>query len=230
MSTGVLMLTGSDTVADYQAALKSITYSFSTPNGDPTLGGAPPTRTIDRVVNDGALNSPTATSTLDVVHVAPVIAAGGTATFQGGGDPVTLDGSLAVTDVDSNGDLSSASVSISAGFTSGDTLSAITTNTGITASYDAMNGILSLTGMDTLANYQTVLDSVAYSFSPTNSDPTGGGGDTTRTIKWVANDSVLNSTEADSHIDVMHVAPTVTPSAQRRPSPAMAAQSRSTTH
>ncbi len=48
--------------------------------------------------------------------------AGGSATFTGGGPAVTLDGSLTISDPDSGGNLTGATVSIGAGFLSGDTL------------------------------------------------------------------------------------------------------------
>ena len=52
----------------------------------------------------------------------------------------------------------------------GDTLAATTTGTSITASYAASTGVLSLTGSDTLAHYQQVLDSVSYTTSSQKSD------------------------------------------------------------
>ena len=62
-STGTLTLSGIANVADYQAALQSVTYGFS---GDPTDGGSDTSRTIDWTVTDGVLNSAVATSTVDV--------------------------------------------------------------------------------------------------------------------------------------------------------------------
>ncbi len=53
-------------------------------------------------------------------------------------------------------------MSITSGFLTGDTLAATTTGTSITASYNASTGVLSLSGSDTLAHYQQVLDSVSY--------------------------------------------------------------------
>ena len=47
--TDTLTLTGPDTIADYQAVLKSVTFSSS---DDPTNGGADLTRTITWVVKD----------------------------------------------------------------------------------------------------------------------------------------------------------------------------------
>ena len=69
------------TLAQWQAALDSITYSFSPTNGDPTAGGADNGRTINWTVNDGILIG-TGSSTLNTVHVAPTVTAGGTVTFS----------------------------------------------------------------------------------------------------------------------------------------------------
>ncbi len=206
-----LTLSGTDTVADYQSTLGSVKYSFTPANGDPTGGAAnDTTRTISFVVNDGVASSTAATSTLDTVHVAPVVTPSGSiATFTGGGAAVPLDGALMVSDVDSNGNLAGATVSIGAGFLSGDTLS-FTNQNGITGSYDAVHGVLTLSGTTTLANYQGALDSISFSFTAASLDPTAGGGDTTRSISWSVNDGVLNSAAATSTLDAVHVAPTVT--------------------
>jgi hypothetical protein len=209
---GILTLTGTASVADYQTALDSIAYSFSPSNGDPTGGGGDTSRTISWAANDGVANSVAVTSTLDTVHVAPTVTAGGTATFDGGGSAVTLDGTVSVSDVDSAGNLTGATVSISANFLSGDVLN-FTNQNGITGSYDAVHGILTLTGAASVADYQTALDTITYSFSPSNGDPTGGGGDTARTISWTVTDgSTSNGTSntATSTLDTVHVAPTVT--------------------
>jgi len=216
---GVLTLTGSASLATYQTALDSITYSVSPTDGDPTGGGSHTTRTIDWVVNDGTLSSTTVTSTLDTVHVAPTVTFGGTATFDGGGSAVVLDAGITVSDVDSGGTLASATVSIGSGYLTGDTLN-FTNNSpaiegDISVSSDA-GGQLVLTSIGdtaTVAQWQTALESVTYSFSPSNGDPTGGGSDTTRTIDVVVNDgSTSNGTSATATgtVDTVHVAPSVT--------------------
>src|SRR6266851_3981042 len=207
-ASGVLTLSGTASVASYQAALDSVTYSFSPGNGDPTGGGGNTSRTISWVANDGVANSSPATSTLDTVHVAPSVVPDANATFIGGGPAVTLDGALTVGDVDSNGNLAGATVSISGGFIAGDTLN-FGNQSGITGSYNAATGVLTLTGTASLANYQAALDSITYKFSPANGDPTGGGGNTSRTISWVANDGVANSNTATSTLDTVHVGPSV---------------------
>src|SRR5207342_948860 len=87
--------------------------------------------------------------------------------------------------------LQSATVSISSWLLTGDVLAATTAGTSITASYNAASGVLTLTGNDTLAHYQQVLDSVAY--SSTSDNPTNFGTDTSRAISWVINDGTLNN-------------------------------------
>ena len=67
-STGVLTLTGSDTLANYKAALESVTYNNTSDNPNTT------NRSISWVVNDGDTDSSAVTSTITVAAVndAPV--------------------------------------------------------------------------------------------------------------------------------------------------------------
>ncbi|PHM10790.1 cadherin-like domain-containing protein, partial [Nostoc sp. 'Peltigera malacea cyanobiont' DB3992] len=67
-TTGVLTLTGSSTVANYQTALRSITYTNNSDN--PSLTP----RTISFIVNDGAANSTAITRDINITAVndAPV--------------------------------------------------------------------------------------------------------------------------------------------------------------
>jgi hypothetical protein len=62
-ATGVLTLTGAATVAQYQDALRTLTYDNGSANPDVT------NRAIHIVVNDGALDSPTAVSTVSITSV-----------------------------------------------------------------------------------------------------------------------------------------------------------------
>ena len=198
-SSGMLTLTGVASAANYQAALDSVTFSTTT-----STSATP--RTIDWTVSDGVVTSPTTTSTVDV-QVPPVVTAGGTVTFDGGGSPVVLDSGLVVTDASSS-NLVGASVTIVSA-TSTDRLNFSNQN-GITGSYNTSNGVLTLTGATSVGNYQAALESITYSVSPTDSDPTNGGGDTGRTIDWTVNDGTLSSSVVTSTVDEVHVAPTVT--------------------
>src|SRR5262249_58571999 len=111
--------------------------------------------------------------------------------------PVTLLSAATVSDVD-NLTLASAKVSITSGFLTGDVLAftntSSTTYGNITASYDATQGVLTLTSAGataTLAQWQAAVDAVQY--SSTSNDPTNFGNDPSRTISWVVNDGTLPS-------------------------------------
>lgn len=75
-----------------------------------------------------------------------------------------------------------------------ETLSAITTGTNITATYDA--GVLSLTGYDTLAHYAHVVESIMY--NNTDQDPANGA----RLIHFVADDGAFLSNVAITELEV----------------------------
>src|SRR5262249_36580119 len=80
-----------------------------------------------------------------------------------------------------------ATVTVTGGFTSdGDVLGFSTAGTSITANYDTTNEVLTLTGTDTLAHYQQVLDSVTFASA---ADPTNSGANPTRTVTWVVDGS-----------------------------------------
>ena len=215
-STGTLTLSGTSSIANYASALDSVAYSVSPSDGDPTGGGSDTTRVIDWSVTDGSTSngvSNIGSSTLDTVHVPPTIAAGATATFDGGGSAVVLDSAIAVTDPDSGGNLVGATIWINNGSIAGDVLNYTSlTGLGITGSYDAGTGTLALSGTSSIANYESALDSVAYSFSPADGDPTGGGGDVSRSISWSVNDGAATSNVDSSTLDVVHIAPSVTAS------------------
>jgi hypothetical protein len=151
-SGGVLTLTGSATVAQYQAALASVTFDNQT-NDNPTNGLASLNRTVTWQVNDGgAANnvSNTGTSTITVTPVNDAPTALATAGFNAT-EQVTLDlknGGLSVSDVDGAGGSETATLSVLEGTltvtagTSGATVSGSGTPTvtinGTTAQINAL--------------------------------------------------------------------------------------------
>src|SRR5260221_82117 len=156
--SGVLALTGSATVANYQIALRSVTYANASTN--PSTAA----RTVSVVANDGTANSNTATRAITVAAVnnPPVVAMTGSAlAFTEGNSATVVDAGLTVTDPDST-NLASATVSITANFVTGEDVLAFTTQNGITGAFNATTGVLTLTGSATLANYQAALRSVTY--------------------------------------------------------------------
>ncbi|WP_161569179.1 cadherin-like domain-containing protein [Candidatus Oscillochloris fontis] len=77
--TGVLTLTGPVSPADMQAVLRTLTYNYTAL----TLGTT--SRSVTIVANDGALDSSTATITIDVEDNAPTIDTNATLTVDEGG-------------------------------------------------------------------------------------------------------------------------------------------------
>src|SRR5260221_211495 len=194
-TTGILALTGSATVANYQTALRSVTYA----NGSTTPSTL--TRTVSVVANDGTAASNTATRAITVAAVnnPPVVAMTGSAlAFTKGNSATVVDAGLTVTDADSP-TLASATVSITANFVTGEDVLGFTSQNGITGSFNATTGVLILTGSATVANYQAALRSVTYANASTNPSTL------TRTVSVVANDGTANSNTATRAITVAAV-------------------------
>lgn len=165
-------------------------------------------------VADG-LNGATGTLNLRLSLPAPTVAMTGTplayAENQG---TSAIDPGLTVADVDST-TLTGATVSITSGFQSAQDSLGFANQNGITGSYQAGTGVLTLTGTTSLANYQTALRSVTY--ANTSDAPTT----TTRTVSFqVADDGATPSDVVTRQIAVSAVndAPVNTvPGAQTTP-------------
>src|SRR5262249_55086803 len=148
-------------------------------------------RVLTWTVNDGSASNNTnapqfTTVVITAVNDAPTITAAAAAHVQPG-HTVTVSPTAAVSDVDSL-TLAGATLAITAGpfAGDGDVLAANVAGTSITASYNPATETLTLTGSDTLAHYQQVLDTVT--FNSTSPNPTNFGANQTRTLTWVLND------------------------------------------
>src|SRR5262249_1365564 len=149
------------------------------------------------VVNDGSgsfnlSTVQTETIAITAVNDAPTLSnVAASANFTEGGGAVTLSSAASVSDPD-NATLVGATVSITAGAfaADGDILFANVAGTNITASYNAATELLTLTGSDTLAHYNQVLDSVT--FNSTSANPDNSGANPTRTVTWVLNDGAAS--------------------------------------
>jgi hypothetical protein len=197
-ATGVLTLSGSDTIAHYNQVLQNVTFGSSV--ADPTNGGTDTTRTISWKTDDGGAGnnlSNTGTTSLEA-HVRPVVSAGGTVLFNAG-VPVLLDPTVTAVDTDVN-PIVSAKVAIVGGMAIGDRLAFNNgTNTltvggaTITGSYDTSTGVLTLTGSagsPTTADFQQALRSVTF----VNSAAAG----IARTISWTLSTSDPRQTSVAS--------------------------------
>src|SRR6266542_4368127 len=203
--THVITLTGAASAADYQTALRQITFNNTDTNPSTE------TRVIDIVVNDGAGNSNTAQALIQVEVVnnsAPVLdldfndsSGSFQSTFRNAftenGAPVPIaDVDTSITDADSS-TLLSATITM-ANPQTGDLLTVIGVLTGTltTAGYDPGTGILTLTGSGTPDQYELALKQIRY--SNTSNDPVTGD----RLIEVVVNDGANDSNLAAAVISV----------------------------
>ncbi|HWT91709.1 MAG TPA: tandem-95 repeat protein [Solirubrobacteraceae bacterium] len=192
-ATGTLTLvpTGaSATLAQYQAALRTVT--FSTTNDDPSAS-----RTITLTADDGDDESAAATRTVTITPAndAPQIAnSGGTVTVtENDADGEVVDTGLTLTDPDDT-QLTGATVAITANRETGDALT-FTNQNGITGgAYDAATGTLALTGTATVAQYRDALRSVRFVVGGQN--PTTA----TRTVRFTVSDGDASATSAGKSV------------------------------
>lgn len=199
-TTGVLSLTGSATVAQYQQVLRTLTYNNTSQN--PTAGA----RTINVVVSDGDVSSAAAVSTITVVAVndAPTVdlngAAEGTnfeATFEEGEGPVVIVApTMTIADVDDN-QLQSATVSITNRQNGASEVLAVSVgSSSLVAVFNEATGVLTITGQATFAIYEEVLRTLTY--DNTSSDPAT----TARTIEIVVNDGETPSVASTATVAI----------------------------
>jgi Hint domain len=184
----VLTLSGSAALANYEAVLGDVTYKDGGTDSSTT---GHPVRTLDWTVKEGGLVSTTQTSSITIER-ALTVSAGGTVTALVGGSGVVLDSGIAITDLDA-APITGATVSITSGLTSGDVLN-FTAQNGISASYNAGTGVLTLSGSASAANYQTALASIRFS------DSSAGGG--TRGISYVLSNAAGASNTGVSNVVV----------------------------
>jgi VCBS repeat-containing protein len=185
-STGVLTLTGSDSLASYQSALRSVTYTNSSDNPETT------TRTVTFTVDDGGdVNNTGAVDQFVAVvaaNDAPAISHSGPSLQFTENSPATVvDATINLSDLD-NTNLVGATVAIApAQFKAGEDVLAFSNQSGIQGTFDAGTGTLTLTGSASLANYQAALRSVTYANTSDTPDTT------TRTVTFTVDDGEVNN-------------------------------------
>jgi hypothetical protein len=200
-TTGVMTLTGTASLAAYQSAIRAV--FFDTTNTTNTAQ-----RGITVVVNDGSFNSTAATTTVTILGAgaSPTLdldandSSGATITaYQGkftvGGAAVAIaDTDVAITD--DGATIASATITLTAGTRqAGDALAAGTLPAGITASgYNPATGVITLSGVSSLANYQAAIRAISFS--------TTSGTLTPRDIDVVVSDGTNNSNTARSTISI----------------------------
>lgn len=165
-----LTLTGEGTLAEYQAALRSVTFQNTSDITEPA------TRTVDFTVttNGDDLTGSRTINLSETNNEAPVLATlsapvvTNVANVDGSGNvqPVSIVSSTVqdlITDSDSQ-QLGQAIVTIDDGRIDGDVLS-FTAQPGITGNFNEMTGVLVFAGDASVADYEAVLRSVTFGVS-----------------------------------------------------------------
>jgi len=161
--------------------------------------------TAAAVTTKGGSDSPAAV--VPASNHAPVLTSNTTArSYTENAAAMLANGTLTLSDEDS-ANLTSATVQITSGLTTGDVL-AFTDTAKITSVYDASTGLLTLTGTATKAEYQAALQAVTFSSS---SDNPG----TSRTLTWQVDDGqsanhASNSATSTINITAVNDAPLAT--------------------
>ncbi|MCK1695130.1 VCBS domain-containing protein [Bradyrhizobium sp. 144] len=176
------------------------TYTLDNATHQDLAAGESHTETFTVTVTDdkGATATQDVVITITGTNDAPVIVAGHTLNYTENQAATAIDPALTVSDVD-NTNLASATVQITGNYVNGQDVLGFTNQNGITGSFNAATGTLTLTGSSSVANYQTALDSVTY-FN-TSDNPSG----LARTVTIITNDGAANSVAVTDTINVTPV-------------------------
>ena len=190
--SGVLTLSGSAAKSDYEIALRSVAYVNQSDSPSEL------TRTLSFVVNDGDGDSVAVQRDLMVTgsNDSPTLASieETPLRYQTGDGAVAVSSSLNTDDLDDS-DLEGATVQVTSGYQNGEDVLSFSDQNGITGSFDALSGTLSLSGTASVADYEAALHTVAY--ENTSGTPVAAP----RVISFVVNDG-----DADSDVLAREVA------------------------
>jgi len=178
VESGMLTLTGHAPVEDYQTALRSILYKNNSDN--PLLN----LRTVQFIVNDGGGNSDAVSRSIVVIPVndTPMLTfADTTINYIENADPIFIVTDLNISDLD-DVNLDTAWVGITSGYISNEDTLTIESLGNAQVSFDDSTGLMTVTGILTLAEYEEILSSTKYQNSSENPVTE------TRTIEFAVND------------------------------------------
>jgi VCBS repeat-containing protein len=190
-ATGTLKLDGVDVTANQVIAVADLAKLTYVP-----VANAYGAKTFTIAGKDGDLASNTVTVTINLAAVndAPVVDAGANLAYTENAAAAAISPALTIAFVDDTSIATDATVSITVGFATGDTLSIPTASLlgGVTASYDSSSGVLTFTGSTTVSDYQAMLRAVT--FHSTSDNPTANSA--SRTITYSVTD--LNASAASN--------------------------------
>jgi hypothetical protein len=196
-ASGTLTLTGTSSDSNYRTALRSVTFSTSGTNVSTT------NRVLTITTNDDALPTPatsaaiTRTVTVATTNSPPILTGipNTALAYVRGSAAILLGPNAIVIDSDSI-NLAGATVQVLINNQPSHDVLAATGVGGITSSFNAATGTLTLSGISLLANYQTVLRSVTFK---TN---TASASTATRTIAFTLNDGLATSSTVIRNISL----------------------------
>ncbi len=206
-TTRVLTLTGPDTIGNFQQVLRTVRY-LNTSNSPTTTA-----RTARVVANDGANSSLSRDVTINVVAINNPPSISMTATplsFVENGAPMVIDSAVVPIELDSVAyvggsyqiSLQGATISVSPWFAGEDKL-VYTSTAGIGATIDQTTGVLRMSAITTLANYQTALRAIQY--QNTSENPTAGS----RVVTFTVTDGASTSSATRTiNVTAVNDAPT----------------------
>jgi hypothetical protein len=193
---GKLTLSGTDTVANYQAALRAVKYQNTSEN--PSAA----TRTVTFQVSDGEINSNQVTRSIAVrsVNDAPVLAKieSKPLAYTEKQKANAVSTSIKVSDLD-HANLGAATVQITGNYQAGEDVLSFVDMANIKGTWDAQAGKLILRGTSTVATYQRALRAVKY--RNTSANPSTA----TRTVWFTAYDGLIPSNTLTRNITVKPV-------------------------
>ncbi|MBV9704474.1 MAG: cadherin-like domain-containing protein, partial [Methylobacteriaceae bacterium] len=200
-ATGILALTGTDTLAHYKLALDEVQYHST--SGSPSGGRDITFNLSNGVATDPALLNAPHGLALDLAPTLTGITGTATEAVQGGSAVTLLTATPTVGDVD-NTATAGATVQVT-NAQAGDNLFISGVQSGtldsgkVAVSWNSTTHTLSLTGVDSFAEYQSLLTQVTYQDGGTDTTTVGHP---TRTIAWSVSDGLVSSTVADTTLTI----------------------------
>jgi hypothetical protein len=186
-TSGTLTLTGTSSVSNYRTALRSVTFGTSGPAPSTSARTLTIYATDDYTPTPATSLSATRTVTVQTTNLPPALSGipNLPLAYVRNAAAAAIAPSALIYDPDSI-NLASATIQISGNYQTGLDLLSATVGSGITQSFNAATGTLTLSGVSSLANYQAALQSVTfYTTSAANT--------LTRSINITLNDGLANS-------------------------------------
>ena len=197
-ATGTMTLTGLSSVSNYRAALRSVTFSTSGPNVAPGIRLVTFTVFDDMTPTPQASNQVARNIIVTTTNASPVLSwLNPVSLYVQGAPPVPFAASVQVADVDSPV-LSGATISFT-NWQVGDRLSffnQFALQHTFTEDLVAHTASLTITGSTSVANYQTILQSIGFY------NVAGVPSTTTRNVSIIVNDGFSNSNAVTGSINL----------------------------